>query len=226
MSDRIGYRIGEPEEKNARKLIEFEVEELGNEHLIQDLSNTLGTKATLQAVFNALHYRYGPDAVAMWLCASPEWAVKRYGPGEAYSVEVPSGAIVGSDLGPDGKLWIWRARSNPIRFIEVRFLKASDAIRGTDSKTYGPYKKGDVAALPRENASMLMRLGVAERKFKLPGKPPFKKVMKGEVLTGYQEAAKVRPLVETDEKKQDVEAMKKRLLERIKAAKEEVAEEK
>ncbi len=226
MSARIGYRVGDPEEKNAKKLIEFEVEELGNEHLIQDLSTVLGTKATLQAVFNALHYRYGLDAVAMWLCDSPEWAVKRYGPGEAYSVEIPVGAIVGSDLGPDGKLWIWRAISNPIRFIEVRFLKGSGAIRGTDSKTYGPYKKGDVAALPRENASMLMKLGVAERKFKLPGKPPFKKVMKGEVLTGYQEAAKVKPLVETDNNKLDVEEMKKRLLERIKAAKEGVAEEK
>jgi hypothetical protein len=212
LSTRIGYRVGEPGETNARKLIEFEVEELGNEHLIADLANVLGTKSTLQAVLSALHYRYGPGAVGMWLCDSPEWAEKRYGPGEAYRVKIPAGAIVGSDLGPDGKLWIWRAEaspSNPIRFIVVRFLKDSDAIRGIDSKTYGPYKKGDVAALPKENASMLMKLGVAERKTKVPGKPSFKKVISGEVLTGYQEAAKVKPLVETEEER--VEKVKKKV---------------
>ena len=41
--------------------------------------------------------------------------------------------------------------------IAVRILESLPAIVGTDMKVYGPFKKGDVAALPRENAETLIR---------------------------------------------------------------------
>ena len=80
-------------------------------------------------------------------------------------------------------------------FVEVRFLKDTPAIIGSDFKTYGPFKKGDVAALPKANASILIKMGAAEKRYALPKKPPLKKIFKGEVLIPYIEAARVKPLV-------------------------------
>ena len=109
---RVGYRVGEPQETNAKKLIEFEVIESGNVHMLKYLAEALHCAPTLEAIKTAIDSQFGADAVGMWLCDSREWAEKRYGPGEAYSVEVPSDAIVGTDLGPDGKLWIWGKTTN------------------------------------------------------------------------------------------------------------------
>ena len=104
----IGWRVGEPSETNAKRIIEFEVTDSGNEHLLVDLAKAFSCEATLASVLGAVDSKFGPNATALWLCDSPEWAVYRYGPGEAYSVEVPADAVLGCDLGPDGKLWIWR----------------------------------------------------------------------------------------------------------------------
>ena len=45
--------------------------------------------------------------------------------------------------------------------VVVRILKDVPAIVGADMKTYGPFKPEDVAALPRENAKLLIKQGVA-----------------------------------------------------------------
>lgn len=83
-----------------------------------------------------------------------------------------------------------RANPNTV-FVEVRFLKDTPIITGVDMKQYGPFRKGDVAALPKENASVLIKMKVAEKRVKPPTEPTLKEVMKGEVLTGYVEAARV-----------------------------------
>jgi len=44
-----------------------------------------------------------------------------------------------------------------------RFLKDIPAIIGADMKVYGPFKAEDVAALPTENANVLVKQGLAER---------------------------------------------------------------
>jgi len=49
----------------------------------------------------------------------------------------------------------------PIEYEEVRFLRDVPAIVGEDLKTYGPFKAGDVAKLPRGNADALVRQGAA-----------------------------------------------------------------
>ena len=45
----------------------------------------------------------------------------------------------------------------------LRFLKDVPAIIGSDMKTYGPFQAEDVAALPVENAKILVKRGVAEK---------------------------------------------------------------
>lgn len=116
---RVGYRVGEPEETNAKKVIEFEVVELGNEHILVDVGKALNVTPTLPVIKGAIDERFGPGAEAIWLCDTLEHAVKRYGPGEAYSVEIPPDAFVISDLGPDGKLWIWRAHAEEGSIVRV-----------------------------------------------------------------------------------------------------------
>lgn len=45
--------------------------------------------------------------------------------------------------------------------ILVRFLQAIPAIVGPDMRTYGPFKVEDIAALPTENAEVLIKRGIA-----------------------------------------------------------------
>lgn len=269
----LGYRVGEPQETNAKKLIEFEVLESGNVPMLDDLAKALKCNPTLESIKTAIDRQFGDNAIGMWLCDSPEWAVKRYGPGEAYSMTVPSDAIVGTDLGADGKLWIWRKQtnpdisetfegeiikqrgdwiltrenleprkykkpnyfyrvyykeegkwvlaeqggytrcldaftyqseleaSNPTVYVEIRMLKDAPPITGTDMKTYGAFRKGRVYAIPKGNARVFIKHGIAVATRKEAEKPTLKAMFRGEVLTPYIEAALVKPLVETDEEK-------------------------
>lgn len=48
------------------------------------------------------------------------------------------------------------------RKILVRFLKSLQSIVGVDMKIYGPFKPGDIALLPRDNAETLIKQKVAE----------------------------------------------------------------
>jgi len=49
----------------------------------------------------------------------------------------------------------------PIEYVEVRFLRDVPAIVGADMKVYGPFKKGDVAKLPKENAEAFVKAEAA-----------------------------------------------------------------
>jgi len=53
--------------------------------------------------------------------------------------------------------------SKPSELVLVRFLQDVPPIVGVDLKTYGPFKKEDVANLPRENAEALVKQGLAKR---------------------------------------------------------------
>lgn len=48
----------------------------------------------------------------------------------------------------------------PKKLILVRFLKPLPAIVGVDLRTYGPFKRGDIASLPAENVEVLVKQGV------------------------------------------------------------------
>lgn len=54
-----------------------------------------------------------------------------------------------------------KARPKP-RTLLVRVLQEIPAIIGADMKTYGPFKPEDVAALPAENARILIKQGAAQ----------------------------------------------------------------
>ena len=47
--------------------------------------------------------------------------------------------------------------------VAVRFIKNIPAIIGADMKTYGPFTVEDVAAVPVENAKILLKQGLAEK---------------------------------------------------------------
>lgn len=105
----LGYRVGEPQEQNAIKVIRFEVNELGNTHLLTEISKKLHVEPYLDPITSAIEKRFGRDATAMWLCDTLEQAKDRYGKcGEPYGVVIPEDAIMVSNLGDDGKLWLWK----------------------------------------------------------------------------------------------------------------------
>lgn len=52
----------------------------------------------------------------------------------------------------------------PVEYLTVRFLRPiSDAFLGLDEKTYGPFKKEDVAIIPAANARTWLRDGTVVR---------------------------------------------------------------
>lgn len=83
-------------------------------------------------------------------------------------------------------------------FVEIRMLKDVPAIIGSDMKVYGPFTKGRVYAVPKENARVFIKQGVARATRAEAKKPTLKEMFKGEVLTPYIEAARVAPLVEEE----------------------------
>jgi DNA replication initiation complex subunit (GINS family) len=51
-----------------------------------------------------------------------------------------------------------------VEFVTVRFLRSiSDAFLGLDEKTYGPFKKEDIAMIPAANARTWLRDGTVVR---------------------------------------------------------------
>jgi len=81
-------------------------------------------------------------------------------------------------------------------FVEIRMLKDMPAVIGTDMNTYGPFFKDRVYAIPKENARLFIKQGLALATRKEAEKPTLKEMFKGEVLTPYVEASLVKPLVE------------------------------
>jgi len=49
----------------------------------------------------------------------------------------------------------------PIEYVEIRFLKDVPSIVGADMKVYGPFKEGDIAKLPKPNADIFVKQGMA-----------------------------------------------------------------
>ena len=123
-----GYRVGESEERRAESVVRFEVEELGNNHIISEAAEKLGCKATLADVLDAVRKGWGSNAQAVWLCDRKSDAEAEYGyagrldeagkspPDRAFRVELPENAEVISDLGTDGKLYIYSEEIKPHRF--------------------------------------------------------------------------------------------------------------
>ncbi len=93
----------------------FEVEELGNKHIFEEASKALQCDPTLEAVKKAITERWGANAKALWLCSNRADAREHYGrdletgkrTGVISTVTLPLNAEVISDLGADGKLYVF-----------------------------------------------------------------------------------------------------------------------
>jgi DNA replication factor GINS len=58
------------------------------------------------------------------------------------------------------KVEVKKKRSN---HVLLRFLKDTPEIIGSDMKTYGPFKTEDIGTVPAENASVLIKQGIAAK---------------------------------------------------------------
>lgn len=106
-------------------------------------------------------------------------------------------------------------------FVEIKMLKDSPAIVGTDAGVYGPFVKDRVYAVPKDNARQFLKHGLAVATRQEAEKPTLKELFKGEVLDGYVEAALVKPLIEVI----TMDERRKALLERSQKLVEEIQEE-
>lgn len=95
-------------------------------------------------------------------------------------------------------------------FVEVRFLKDAPPITGSDMKTYGPFREKRVYAIPKANARVFIKHGIAKATRKEAEKPTLKEMFKGEVLDPYIEATKVKALVDEEAEDEGLRKAKER----------------
>ena len=105
---KYGYRVGDIAEFDAKKVLKFEVEEMGNVPMLDYIGKTFNTKASLKSIYKAIDKCFGKDAQAVWLTRKKNQAEEYYGPGEADKIKIPKGASEVLDLGPDGQLFIYK----------------------------------------------------------------------------------------------------------------------
>ena len=116
----IGFRVGEITESHAAAVMAFEVNDLGNTHIVEEAANALHTPPSLEAVIKEIIAQFGRNAKAVWLCPKRKDAEHYYGDqgeGVNYSrhdsgaraskILLPDNAKIISDLGAQGKLWVY-----------------------------------------------------------------------------------------------------------------------
>lgn len=113
LKDGKGYRCESymgSAERRAAVIVRYEVEEMGNEHVVDEACKALGLDdCNLDNVLKAIEKEFGPDAMAIWL-ATKEYASKYYcGPGERpTAILIPEDAVIISDLKDEGALFTWK----------------------------------------------------------------------------------------------------------------------
>jgi hypothetical protein len=123
-----GYRLGSPEHLKVKRVIEFEVEELGNTQIIEEAAKSLGCSKDLASVFKAIEERWGEDAEAVWLWNKKRDAEDSNGhpgqleksgkakPDEVCLITLPDNAEVIIDLKGEGKLFVYNKEIKPHKF--------------------------------------------------------------------------------------------------------------
>lgn len=110
-----GYRVGWGEGSTvAWKVLNFEYEDLGNEHILDDVSKFISVKGNWPTVLDAFKRQYG-DAMGIWLTREKDDAVEYYGEhgGDLLECDFDPRQVI-SDIGPDGIFVL-----NPGECIEV-----------------------------------------------------------------------------------------------------------
>src|SRR5208283_4111735 len=104
----------------ATLVVPFEVEELGNKHILEEASKVLQCESNLEAIKKAITDKWGANAKALWLCSNRADAREHYGrdletgkrTGAISTVTLPINDEVISDLGSDGKLYVFSGEEN------------------------------------------------------------------------------------------------------------------
>ena len=109
-NDDFGSGFSRRSKPNALELISDEIEELNNEDIIDYLQSTGATVETLSDVINHIEKNLNQpidNLYALWL-TSYEGVVKHYegNPENISAYEVPSNAMIISDLADEGQLYI------------------------------------------------------------------------------------------------------------------------
>jgi hypothetical protein len=113
----IGYRVGEIAQHSAFKVLQFEVYQNGNRHVLHDAARTLSCRCIWCDVLKTLFQRFGPQAKAVWLCQRRFVAKHRYGGPDSQvdKIRLPDNASLTCDLGQDGQLYVY---SGELEFVE------------------------------------------------------------------------------------------------------------
>lgn len=142
----VGYRCEEfrgSRVTRATDVIRFEVDELGNEHILDELREVLGLpgSATLEQSLSAVRDRFGENSRAVWL--GTEEAVRELYCGvgeEPIAVEIPGNAVLVSDLGHDGQLFLFPGRGRgTTEWAETGKLEAE--VRDEVERIFGGAKR-------------------------------------------------------------------------------------
>jgi hypothetical protein len=121
MKNLKGFRVGgEFGTYPATLVVPFEVEELGNTHILEEASKVLQCEPALEAVKKAITDKWGANAKALWLCDNRADAREHYGrdletgksTGVISKVTLPVNAEVISNLRSDGKLYVFNGEES------------------------------------------------------------------------------------------------------------------
>jgi len=114
-----GYCMGSPEHLKVKKVLEFELKELGNIRIIEEAAKSLGCSKDLASVLKAIEKRWGQDAEAVWLCDNKKGGETSYGYSRqfektdktkldgTYLITLPENAEAIIDLKGEGKLYVY-----------------------------------------------------------------------------------------------------------------------
>ena len=104
-----GYRVGYPEQTTAWQVLNFEYEELENDHTLDDVAEFMGIPKSghynWASVLQAFRNKYG-DVHGVWVCPTLRDAITYYGDYYGPGTEIlqvgydPKNVVV--DLGGDG----------------------------------------------------------------------------------------------------------------------------
>jgi len=116
-----GYRITYPEEPIAWKALQFEYEELENEHIKGDISKFLKAFGSWKALLAEFKKQYG-DAEGTWLTPTIKDAITYDGRfSEYYQIYEYDPKLIVSDLGPDG-LFVLNAKFIDEEKIPAKYM--------------------------------------------------------------------------------------------------------
>lgn len=105
----VGYRVGEPAEHRAFKVLAFEIFEDGNGPMLYYVAMALRCRMQWCEILKTLGRRFQGQPKAVWLCRTKAAARKLYGHGTAEpdKIRVPPDALMICDLDYDGQLYVY-----------------------------------------------------------------------------------------------------------------------